>query len=132
MGMTDPIADMLTRMRNAIMAEHEVVEMPTSTTKEAVANVMKGEGYITDFSVIDTKPQGTLRVELRYFEERKSAVIGLKRVSRPGRRAYYGAQDIPKVRNGLGVGIVSTNKGVITDREARRQKVGGEMMIAIW
>ena len=132
MGMTDPIADMLTRMRNAITAEHEVVEMPTSKTKEALAKVFKDEGYITDFSVIATEPQGTLRVELRYVGEHKSAIIGMKRVSRPGRRAYYGSTDIPKVRNGLGVGIVSTNKGVISDREARRQKVGGELMVAVW
>lgn len=132
MGMTDPIADLLTRVRNALMAKHEVCEVPTSKLKERLLALLKEEGYIRDFSVLPTEPCGTLRVELRYFDDDKSAILGIQRVSRPGRRVYCGAQEIPKVLNGLGVGIVSTNKGLMTDRAARRANVGGEIICSVW
>jgi small subunit ribosomal protein S8 len=132
MGMTDPIADLLTRIRNALMAKHDAVEVPMSKLKEQVVVILKQEGYVTDFSVVETEPRATLRVELRYYDDRRPVILGLKRVSTPGRRAYYGAQDLPKVRDGLGTGIISTSRGLMTDRAARRANIGGEFLCAVW
>lgn len=132
MGMTDPIADLLTRIRNALMASHEVVEVPASKLKERIVAILQEEGYLGEYSIVETKPRATLRVELRYFDDRKPAILGLKRMSKPGRRAYYAAEDLPKVRNGLGTGIVSTSRGVMTDRAARRANVGGELLCTVW
>lgn len=130
MSMQDPLADMLTRIRNAQMAEKTVVSMPSSKLKAAVANVLKDEGYIADFQVSgDAKQQ--LSIELKYFEG-KPVIEELKRVSRPGLRQYKGVEQLPKVRGGLGVSIVSTNKGVMTDRAARAAGVGGEVLCTVF
>ena len=130
MSMQDPLADMLTRIRNAQMAEKAVVSMPSSTLKVAVAKVLKGEGYIADFQISsEVKPQ--LTIELKYFEGRP-AIEEVKRVSRPGLRQYKAVEDLPKVRGGLGVSIVSTNKGVMTDRAARAAGIGGEVLCTVF
>ena len=130
MSMQDPLADMLTRIRNAQMAEKAVVSMPSSTLKVAVAKVLKGEGYIADFQISsEVKPQ--LTIELKYFEGRP-VIEEVKRVSRPGLRQYKAVEDLPKVRGGLGVSIVSTNKGVMTDRSARAAGVGGEVLCTVF
>ena len=130
MSMQDPLADMLTRIRNAQMAEKTVVSMPSSKLKVAVANVLKSEGYITGYQVSsDAKP--LLSIELKYFEGRP-VIEELKRVSRPGLRQYKSVDQLPKVRGGLGVSIVSTNKGVMTDREARAQGIGGEVLCTVF
>ena len=130
MSMQDPLADMLTRIRNAQMAEKAVVSMPSSTLKVAVAKVLKGEGYIADFQISsEVKPQ--LTIELKYFEGR-SVIEEVKRVSRPGLRQYKSSEDLPKVRGGLGVSIVSTSKGVMTDRAARAAGVGGEVLCTVF
>lgn len=130
MSMQDPLADMLTRIRNAQMAEKAVVSMPSSTLKVAVAKVLKGEGYIADFQISsEVKPQ--LTIELKYFEGRP-VIEELKRVSRPGLRQYKSVDQLPKVRGGLGVSIVSTNKGVMTDRAARAAGVGGEVLCTVF
>ena len=130
MSMQDPLADMLTRIRNAQMAEKSVVSMPSSTLKVAVAKVLKGEGYIADFQISsEVKPQ--LTIELKYFEGRP-VIEEVKRVSRPGLRQYKSVDDLPKVRGGLGVSIVSTNKGVMTDRAARAAGVGGEVLCTVF
>ena len=129
MSMQDPLADMLTRIRNAQMAEKAVVSMPSSTLKVAVAKVLKGEGYIADFQISsEVKPQ--LTIELKYFEGRP-VIEEVKRVSRPGLRQYKAVEDLPKVRGGLGVSIVSTNKGVMTDRAARAAGIGGEVLCTV-
>jgi small subunit ribosomal protein S8 len=130
--MTDPIADFLTRIRNALTAHHERVDIPSSKVKVSVARILKEEGYIKNFKIIKDNKQGVLRVFLKYTEDNKSVIRGLERVSRPGRRVYVGKDDIPPTLSGLGVGIVSTSKGILSDREARRQSVGGEMMCSIW
>ena len=130
MSMQDPLADMLTRIRNAQMAEKAVVSMPSSTLKVAVAKVLKGEGYIADFQISsEVKPQ--LTIELKYFEGRP-VIEEVKRVSRPGLRQYKAVEDLPKVRGGLGVSIVSTNKGVMTNRAARAAGVGGEVLCTVF
>ena len=130
MSMQDPLSDMLTRIRNAQMAEKAVVSMPSSTLKVAVAKVLKGEGYIADFQISsEVKPQ--LTIELKYFEGRP-VIEEVKRVSRPGLRQYKAVEDLPKVRGGLGVSIVSTNKGVMTDRAARAAGIGGEVLCTVF
>ncbi|MET1079012.1 MAG: 30S ribosomal protein S8 [Pseudomonas sp.] len=130
MSMQDPLADMLTRIRNAQMAEKSVVSMPSSTLKVAVAKVLKDEGYVADFQISsDIKP--LLTIELKYFEGRP-VIEEVKRVSRPGLRQYKSVEDLPKVRGGLGVSIVSTNKGVMTDRAARAAGVGGEVLCTVF
>ena len=130
MGMQDPLADMLTRIRNAQMAEKSVVSMPSSTLKAAVAKVLKDEGYNADFQITtDAKP--SLSISLKYFEGRP-VIEEVKRVSRPGLRQYKSVEDLPKVRGGLGVSIVSTNKGVMTDRAARAAGVGGEVLCTVF
>ncbi len=132
MTMTDPIADMLTRIRNALRASHENVDIPSSKLKVNIAKVLKSEGYIKNFKVIQDGKQGILRIYLKYDEKGEPVIAGLKRVSKPSRRVYAGYEDIPKVLNGYGINIVSTSKGVITDRQARRMKVGGEILCSVW
>ena len=133
MSMTDPLADMLTRIRNAGMVKFESVEMPLSKMKAGVAGILKKEGYINDFQVVaDDGPQGVLRIEMRYDQHNSVAITGLKRVSKPGRRIYVAYDKIPRVMSGLGISILSTSKGIITDREARAMKIGGELLCEVW
>ena len=129
--MTDPIADMLARVRNASLAHLEHTQMPSSKLKERMAQILKDEGYISDFRV-EPGVQAQLTVFMRYGKGRECAIAGLKRKSRPGRRVYVGHREIPKVHNGLGVAIMSTSVGVITDREARAKRVGGEVLCEVW
>ncbi len=129
--MTDPISDMLTRVRNALAKSHEIVEVPASKIKEALAQILKSEGYIRDFHLADYKGQGKIRIHLKYFEK-KPAIEGLKRVSRPGRRVYLGYEDIRPVFSGTGISVLSTPKGILTDAKAREMKVGGEHLLNIW
>ncbi len=131
--MTDPIADMLTRIRNAGMARHKQVSMPSSKMKLEIARILKEEGFIRGYDLQNTdKPQPTLRLHLKYDEEGKPAILALQRVSKPGRRIYAGRNEIPWVRSGLGIAIVSTSKGVMTGRQARREGVGGEVICYVW
>lgn len=129
--MTDPIADMLTRIRNAAQARHRRVDMPVSKVKTEIARLLRDNHFIHDYKVLDDGYHGVLRVYLRYFEDR-SVIRHLERVSRPGRRVYAGASKLPKVRGGLGIAIVSTSRGLLSDREARSQRVGGEVMAQVW
>ena len=130
--MTDPIADMLTRIRNAALARHERAEMPHSNLKEHLAGVLKGEGFIDDVRVSEGEGPKTLTLVLRYGRDRQSAIDGVRRVSTPGRRVYVRHDRIPRVRSGMGVSILSTSRGVMTDKECRRQRVGGELLCEIW
>ena len=130
--MTDPIADMLTRIRNAALARHERAEMPHSNLKEHLAGVLKGEGFIDDVRVSEGEGPKTLTLVLRYGRDRQSAIDGVRRVSTPGRRVYVRHDRIPRVRSGMGVSILSTSRGVMTDKEARRQRVGGELLCEVW
>jgi small subunit ribosomal protein S8 len=135
MSMSDPIADMLTRVRNALIREHQTVSIPYSKIKEAIATVMSQEGYIEDFKVLPEKPQAVLQIKLKYIggrRDRRSVISGLERVSRPGRRVYVGKQRIPWVLSGMGVAILTTSKGIMTGQEARKQGVGGEVLCKIW
>ena len=129
--MTDPIADMLTRIRNAIVARHKDVEIPQSKEKLAIAGILLKEGYIKGFTKIENPVQNTLLVELKYVDD-KNVITGLERVSKPGLRIYSGVADLPKVLNGMGLAIVSTSKGVMSDREAREQHIGGEVLAYVW
>lgn len=135
MSMSDPIADMLTRVRNAIMRQHPSVSMPYSKTKDAIAQVLKDEGYVADFSVVSQKPRDILQIELKYLggrRERRSVITGLERVSKPGRRTYVGKKNIPWVLSGMGISILTTSKGIMTGQQARRQGVGGEVICRVW
>ncbi|MCA9922785.1 MAG: 30S ribosomal protein S8 [Anaerolineales bacterium] len=135
MSMSDPIADMLTRVRNALMREHPTVSMPTSKIKEAIAQVLKDEGYIEDFKVVQDTPFSVLQLKLKYIggrRDRRSVITGLERVSRPGRRVYVGKQEIPWVLSGMGIAIVTTSKGLMTGQQARRANVGGEVLCKVW
>ena len=129
---TDPIADMLTRIRNALAVDHSTVSMPTSKTKSAIAGILKSEGFISDFEVVKSEPQDTLRLLLRYEEEGKPMIRGLKRLSKPGLRVYISKDEIPRVYGGVGITVVSTSKGMMTGSRAWRQKVGGELMFQVW
>ena len=129
--MTDPRADMLTRTRNAIAARHKDVEIPQSKEKLAIAGILLKEGYIKGFTKIENPVQNTLLVELKYVDD-KNVITGLERVSKPGLRIYSGVADLPKVLNGMGIAIVSTSKGVMSDREAREQHIGGEVLAYVW
>lgn len=131
MVMTDPIADMLTRIRNANAMKHETVDMPASNLKAQILEVLKKEGYIIGYKVVKGDVQDTLRVTLKYLANER-VVKGLKRISKPGLRVYAKNNEIPKVLNGLGIAVISTSKGIITDREARKQKVGGEILAYVW
>lgn len=132
MTMTDPISDLLTRIRNAHLAKHDRLDVPASKLKAELCRVLKDAGFVQDFRVIDGVPQGTLRVYLRYDEGGTPAIQHLRRISKPGRRVYRKADDLRPVRNGLGVGIVSTSQGVLTDAQARQRRVGGEVLCEIW
>ncbi|HUT70526.1 MAG TPA: 30S ribosomal protein S8 [Desulfatiglandales bacterium] len=132
MSMTDPVADMLTRIRNGIMASYDEVEVPSSKMKVSIAKILKFEGYIRNYKVIEGKTQGRLVIQLKYGENKSPVIKGLERVSKPSCRAYTRCNKIPKVLNGLGINIVSTSKGVVTDREARKMGVGGEIICSIW
>ena len=131
MVMTDPIADMLTRIRNANQMKHETVDMPASKLKKEFLEVLKKEGYVTDLAVVKGDVQDTLRVTLKYLQTDR-VIKGLKRISKPGLRVYAKSSEIPKVLNGLGIAVISTSKGLLTDREARKQKVGGEILAYVW
>lgn len=130
--MTDVIADMLTRIRNANAAKHGTVDIPASNIKKAIAQILLDEGYIKDFSVTEDNKQGVITVTLKYGEGKQRIIQGIKRVSKPGLRIFAASQDIPKVRNGLGVAIVSTSKGLMTDKKARRENIGGEVLAFVW
>ena len=128
----DPIADMLTRIRNALMARHTQVLMPSSKLKTAIAKILREEGFIQDFDVSQDKLQPVLRIRLKYTDQRKPVLSGLERVSSPGRRVYTGYHNVSWVKSGMGIAILTTPKGVMTDREARRMKLGGEVLCHIW
>lgn len=130
--MTDPIADMLTRIRNASRIERAIVEMPTSNVRRGIAQVLKDEGYIWDFDEIDTRPSRTLRLQMKYGPNGERLITKLQRVSRPGRRFYQGYRDLRPVLNGMGIRILSTPQGIMSDRRAREQKVGGEVLALLY
>jgi len=132
MTMIDPIADMLTRIRNATMVRHDRTDIPASRMKLEIAKLLKQEGFIRTFKVLEEGPQGVLRVYLKYSQDGEPVIHGMQRVSRPGLRVYRGVGELPKVRNGLGVAVISTNAGVVTDEQARRLRVGGEVLCEIW
>ncbi|MDY0075027.1 MAG: 30S ribosomal protein S8 [Acholeplasmataceae bacterium] len=132
MVMTDPIADMLTRIRNANRMRHEKVEMPASRLKADVLSVLKKEGFIVDYSVVKDGVQGKIVVTLKYTSTKERVIKGLKRISKPGLRVYTSVENLPKVLNGLGIAVISTSKGIMTDREARLAQVGGEVLAYIW
>ncbi|HPQ46068.1 MAG TPA: 30S ribosomal protein S8 [Clostridia bacterium] len=132
MQISDVIADMLTRIRNAGSARHETVDIPASNLKKSIADILLREGYISDVKVLDEGVQGVIRITLKYNSDKRNAIKGIKRISKPGLRVYAGKDDIPKVLGGLGTAIISTSKGVVTDKEARSQGVGGEVMAFVW
>ena len=132
MQITDTIADMLTRIRNANSAKHATVDVPASNMKKSIAQILLDEGYIKSFKVIDDKKQGIIRVNLKYTDTRAQVITGLRRVSKPGLRIYSNCKDMPKVMKGLGIAIVSTSKGIMTDKKARELNVGGEVLAFIW
>ena len=131
-AVTDPIADLLIRIRNASFAEQEKVDIPASKLKVRVAEIMKDEGFVKNFRVIEDKKQGILRIYLKYGPDQERVILGMRRVSRPGRRIYVSAGKIPSVLGGIGVAILSTPKGVLTDRESRKERVGGEVLCYLW
>ncbi len=128
----DPIADMLTRIRNAIIAKHKEVSIPTSKTKVNIAEVLLNEGYITSFEVVGEGVSSEIKIVLKYGPNNERVINGIKRISKPGLRIYAGYEDLPKVLNGLGIAIVSTSKGLMTDRQARAEKIGGEVLAYVW
>ena len=132
MQITDPIADMLTRIRNANSARHETVDVPASNMKKAIAQILLEEGYIKNFQIVEDGKQGIIRVTLKYAPGKQKVIHGLRRVSKPGLRTYSNCEDMPKVMNGLGIAIVSTSKGVMTDKKARAANVGGEILAFVW
>ena len=132
MVMTDPIADMLTRIRNGIIAKHETVDIPASNIKREIARILLEEGYIKGYDVIEDGKQGLIRVALKYGKDRQKVILGLKRISKPGLRVYADKNTVPKVLNGLGISIISTSKGILTDKQARELGVGGEVVCYVW
>ena len=132
MQMSDVIADMLTRIRNANDAKHQTVDIPASNIKKSIAEILSNEGYIKGYQVIEDGKQGIIRVTLKYGANKAKVIRGLKRVSKPGLRIYAGYEDMPKVMNGLGIASVSTSKGLMTDKQARTQKIGGEVLAFVW
>ena len=132
MTMTDPIADMLTRIRNANTVGHETVEIPASKMKKAIAEILKEEGYITDFEVIEDNKQGMIKVTMKYAENKERVISGIKKISKPGLKVYAKANEVPKVLGGLGIAIISTSKGIVSDKEARKLGVGGEVICYVW
>lgn len=132
MQITDPIADMLTRIRNANSAKHETVDVPASNMKKAIAEILNEEGYIKNYQVIEDGRQGVIRIALKYGPNKEKVISGLKRVSKPGLRIYAGAEELPRVLKGLGIAVISTSKGVMTDKKARKENIGGEVLAYIW
>ena len=132
MVMSDPIADMLTRIRNANVVKHETVEMPASSAKKEIAEILKREGFIRDAEYIEDNKQGMIRVFLKYGPNQERVITGLKRISKPGLRVYTKSNEVPRVLGGLGIAIISTSKGVMTDKEARAAKAGGEVLCYVW
>ena len=132
MSMIDPIADFLTRIRNANMAQHESVEVPASKMKKDIAEILKNEGFVRDVEYVDDNKQGIIRVFLKYGNDGQRVISGLKRISKPGLRSYVKADAVPKVLNGLGIAIISTSEGVVTDKVARAKKIGGEVIAYVW
>jgi small subunit ribosomal protein S8 len=132
MSMSDPIADMLTRIRNASRAEHEKVDIPASRLKIRIAELLKGEGFIKNYRLIEDTKQGTLRIYLKYGTSNEKMISGLVRVSTPGRRVYVTHDEVPSILAGMGIAIISTSKGVLTDRDVRKEKVGGEVLAYVW
>ena len=132
MHITDPVADMLTRIRNANNAKHETVDVPASNMKKSIAQILLDEGYIKSFQVIDDGTQGTIRITLKYNAGKEKVISGLRRVSKPGLRIYTNCEDMPKVMKGLGTAIISTSKGIMTDKAARAAHVGGEVLAFVW
>ena len=132
MQITDPIADMLTRIRNAGAARHATVEVPASKMKKAIAQILLDEGYIKAYEIVEDCVQGTIKITLKYTANREKAISGLRRVSKPGLRVYAGADELPRVLKGLGIAIISTSKGVMTDKQARAAHIGGEVLAFIW
>lgn len=132
MHVTDPIADMLTRIRNANAARHESVDVPASNMKKAIAQILLEEGYIKNYQIIDDERQGVIKITLKYGENKQRIITGLKRISKPGLRVYANCEELPKVLRGLGIAIVSTSKGVMTDKAARAANVGGEVLAFVW
>ncbi|MDD5887563.1 MAG: 30S ribosomal protein S8 [Oscillospiraceae bacterium] len=132
MQITDSVADMLTRIRNANSAKHDTVEIPASNMKKAIAQILVDEGYVKDYAVTDDGKQGVITITLKYGPNKSQVITGLRRVSKPGLRIYTSCEDMPKVMNGLGIAILSTPKGVMTDKEARKANVGGEVLAFVW
>lgn len=132
MVMTDPIADMLTRIRNANMVRHEKLEIPASKIKRDIADILKREGFVRDVEFVEDNKQGFIRIFLKYGQRNESVITGLKRISKPGLRVYAKADEVPRVLNGLGIAIVSTSQGVLSDKEARQKKTGGEVLAYVW
>ena len=132
MHITDPVADMLTRVRNANNAKHETVDVPASNMKKSIAQILLDEGYIKSYTVVDNGNQGVIHITLKYLAKKQQVITGLRRVSKPGLRVYAGAEELPKVLKGLGIAIVSTSKGVMTDKKARENHIGGEVLAFVW
>ena len=132
MNITDPIADMLTRIRNAASSKHKTVDVPASNMKRAIADILFKEGYIKSYEEISDETQGIIRITLKYDENGKKVISGLKRISKPGLRVYASKDELPKVLNGLGIALISTSKGIMTDKEARNNGIGGEVLAYIW
>jgi len=132
MVMTDPIADMLTRIRNANKARHEKLEIPASNLKKQIAEILKSEGFVRDYEFVEDDKQGVIRIYLKYGVNEQHVITGLKKISKPGLRVYVKADEIPRVLNGLGIAIISTSKGLLSDKEAREQTVGGEVLAYVW
>lgn len=130
--LTDPIADMLTRIRNANHQRHATVDIPASKIKLAIAEILKEEGYIADYEVIEENVQGTIRISLKYINEKERVITSIRRISKPGLRIYVNSNELPTVLGGLGIAIISTSNGIMTDKEARKQKVGGEVLCYVW
>ena len=132
MHITDPVADMLTRIRNANSAKHDTVDVPASNLKKAIAQILLDEGYIKSFQIVDDGTQGVIRITLKYLAGKEKVISGLRRVSKPGLRVYAGADELPRVLKGLGIAIISTSKGVMTDKAARANHIGGEVLAFVW
>ncbi|ACA42044.1 30S ribosomal protein S8 [Lysinibacillus sphaericus] len=132
MTMTDPIADMLTRIRNANMVRHEKLEVPASNVKKEIAEILKREGFVRDVEYVEDNKQGIIRIFLKYGKDNERVITGLKRISKPGLRVYAKTNEVPKVLNGLGIALVSTSQGLLTDKEARAKQVGGEVLAYVW
>ena len=132
MVVNDPIADMLTRIRNAQIAKHDAVVLPASNAKKAIAKILLNEGYVKSVDFIDDGPQGNIKITLKYVNGKQPVIAGLKRISKPGLRVYAKSEELPKVLGGLGIAIVSTSKGLMTDKEARKENIGGEVLAYIW